>query len=366
MLPMLTWWCQTASGTSWTDCDRRSSGRTPGPPGPTRYEDGLGRRRIDESDRRRCPAPIREAAAVDPVACIADEAIEHPAVHTCDGLRRMFDAARGKEAFADVVTECLGRARGRVGAHDRSCAYADATVRDVLDMEVGVDFSEIYDDPQSDIWQFSFASGFRATPPDVTAHSSLYEYLPTLRKRGQHGVDFRYVTANSEVLGWIVERATGMPIAELFGEKIYEHLGAEHDAFFVTDPLGKAVAGGGLCVTAPNLLRLALLVSHDGEWNGRRLEPAAVIARLKAGGTPRPSLWGNEDGGTYFSYRSQWYSHDSGRVLYAAGIHGQSIYLSTEHDSAMMLHSSNPDAEGDFFAVGAACFAAITAHLADC
>jgi hypothetical protein len=51
-------------------------------------------------------------------------------------------------------------------------------------------------------------------------------------------------------------------------------------------------------------------------------------------------------------------------VLYASGIHGQSIYLSTEHDSAMVLHSSNPDADGEFFAVGAAYFAAITGHLA--
>jgi CubicO group peptidase (beta-lactamase class C family) len=259
-----------------------------------------------------------------------------------------------RRLVSDLVAE-LGRPGG---------AYADATVRHVLDMEVGIDFTEIYDDPQSDIRQFSYASGFRATPPDVTAHRSLYDYLPTLRKRGDHGVDFHYVTANSEVLGWAIEAVTGTPIAELLEERIYAHVGAERDAFYITDPLGKAVAGGGMCVTAPDLLRLALLVAHDGVWNGRRLVPEPVIARLKAGGTPRPSLWGNEGGGSDFSYRSQWYTHHSGRVLYASGIHGQNIYLSTEHDSAMVLHSSNPDADGEFFAVGAAYFAAITGHLA--
>lgn len=243
-------------------------------------------------------------------------------------------------------------------------AYADATLRNVLDMEVGIDFTEIYDDPQSDITKFAHAAGMRDAPEGATAYRGLYDYLPTLRKKGEHGVDFHYVTANSEVLGWIVEHATSTPIAQLLGERIYEHIGAERDAFYITDPLGKAVAGGGMCVTAPDLLRLALIVAHDGWWNGKRLVPEAVTARLKAGGTPRPSLWGNEGGGTDCSYTSQWYIHHPGRVLHAAGIHGQNIFMSTEHDSVMVLQSSQPEADGEFFAVAASYFAAITAHLA--
>ena len=61
----------------------------------------------------------------------------------------------------------------------------------------------------------------------------------------EHGIDFHYVTANSEVLGWVIENITGTPIAELIGARIFEHLGAERDAFYITDRLGKAVAGGG-------------------------------------------------------------------------------------------------------------------------
>jgi CubicO group peptidase (beta-lactamase class C family) len=243
-------------------------------------------------------------------------------------------------------------------------AYADSTVRHVLDMEVGIDFSEVYDDPQSDIRQFAYASGMRAVPDGTTAHRSLYEYLPTLRKQGEHGLDFHYVTANSEVLGWAIERVTESPIARLFGERVYEHIGAERDAFYMTDPRGKAVAGGGMCVTAPDMLRLALVVANDGVWNGTRIVPQRVIERLKAGGTPRPGLWGNEGGGDDCSYRSQWYSFHPGRMLYAMGIHGQSIFISTEHDSAMVVQSSAPVADGDFFDVAAGYFAAVTDHFA--
>ncbi len=157
---------------------------------------------------------------------------------------------------------------------------------------------------------------------------------------------------------------TGRSIAPLFAERIYGKIGAERDAFFMTDPGGKAIAGGGMCVTAPDMLRLALVVANDGAWNGTSIVAPSVIERLKAGGTPRPSLWGNEGGGTDRSYRSQWYSFHPGRLLYAMGIHGQSIFISTEHDSVLVVQSSAPVADGDFFDVGASYFAAVTDHLA--
>ena len=126
----------------------------------------------------------------------------------------------------------------------------------------------------------------------------------------------------------------------------------------------KAIAGGGMCVTAPDMLRLALVVTNDGTWNGRRIVSPSVIERLKAGGTPRPSLWGNEGGGTDRSYRSQWYSFGPGGLLYAMGIHGQSIFISTEHDAAMVVQSSTPVADGDFYDVAATYFTAVIGHLA--
>ena len=242
-------------------------------------------------------------------------------------------------------------------------AYADATVRQVLDMEIGIDFTEVYADPQSDIQQFGFAAGFQKPRPGVPHSECLYDYLPTLRKKGEHGVDFHYVTANSEVLGWIIERVANARIDDLLGERVYQHLGADRDAFYVTDPVGKAVAGGGLCITAPDLLRLGLLMQRDGEWNGRRIVPASVVAGLKAGGTPRPSLWGNETGGTDYSYRSQWYFQRPDQLMYAQGIHGQMVFVSMQHDAVMVVNSSFPDASNDFFVVAEKYFVAVTEHL---
>lgn len=245
----------------------------------------------------------------------------------------------------------------------RGSAYEDATVRNVLDMEVGIDFTEIYDDPSSTVTQFGYAAGFRPAPAGVVHAASLWEFLPTLRKKGEHGRDFHYVTANSEVLGWVLERVAKVPIAQLFSERVYAKIGAERDAFYTVDPHGKAVAGGGLNVTARDTMRLALMMSQEGAFDGQQIVPAAVAKRIAAGGTPRPSLWGNEDGGRDNSYRSQWYYHHPSRTLSAAGVHGQNIHIAVGRDVVMVTQSSYPEADGAFFGVTDGFFVAVAAWL---
>ena len=106
--------------------------------------------------------------------------------------------AEGKLDETKQITDYVPELKGS--------AYDGATLRNLMNMEIGIDFSEIYDDPNSTIFQFSYAAGFRPVPPGVKAFPSLYEFLPSLRKKGEHGKDFHYVTANSEVLGWVIEK----------------------------------------------------------------------------------------------------------------------------------------------------------------
>jgi CubicO group peptidase (beta-lactamase class C family) len=230
-------------------------------------------------------------------------------------------------------------------------AYADATVRNVLNMEVGIDYTEIYDDPASTVFQFAYAAGFRPVPVGVKSFPSLYEFLPSMRKKGEHGKDFHYVTANSEVLGWVIEKVTGRGFASVFEDMVYGKLGAERDAFFANDPHGKAISGGGLNITARDALRLGVMMTQGGRFNGQQIVPAAVVAKIAAGSTPRPSLWGNENGGRDHSYMSQWYIDHQRGVVSASGIHGQTIHFQPKTGVVMVLQSSYPEADGAFFNV---------------
>src|ERR1700722_6240877 len=63
-------------------------------------------------------------------------------------------------------------------------AYADATLRDLLDMQVGVAHSEVYSDPSTQFWVYARAAGFCPRPPDDSGPDGLHEYLVTLRRDG--------------------------------------------------------------------------------------------------------------------------------------------------------------------------------------
>ena len=79
-------------------------------------------------------------------------------------------------------------------------AYGDATLRDLLDMQIGVGYSEEYADPQAEVWAYARAGGLRPRPSGYAGPDNFYESLLTLRKEGGHGRAFAYKTVNTEVL----------------------------------------------------------------------------------------------------------------------------------------------------------------------
>lgn len=60
-------------------------------------------------------------------------------------------------------------------------AFGDATVRQLFDMAVGIDYSEVYDDPNSESSQYGYACGFQPAPAQYAQFESLYQYLPSLK-----------------------------------------------------------------------------------------------------------------------------------------------------------------------------------------
>src|SRR5204862_154872 len=84
-------------------------------------------------------------------------------------------------------------------------------------------------------------------------------------------------SAESDVLGWVCERAAGRPMAELISELIWAPMGAEHDASLLHDGLGAAVHDGGLCATARDVARFGQMLLEGGlvpdGGGGTRREP---------------------------------------------------------------------------------------------
>src|ERR1035438_4349140 len=158
--------------------------------------------------------------------------------------------------------------------------YAGATVRHVLDMTSGVRFTEEYANPHADIRRLDEWIGWR---PDDSGDEprGLYRFLATLPAEVPHGARFLYRSAESDVLGWVCERAAGQAMAWLLSELIWAPMGAGHDADLLHDGLGTAVHDGGLCATARDVARFGQLLLDGG------------VVPDEAGGTRRavPAAW---------------------------------------------------------------------------
>jgi CubicO group peptidase (beta-lactamase class C family) len=233
--------------------------------------------------------------------------------------------------------------------------FAGALVRHVYDMRSGVRFLEEYANPDSDIRRLDEWVEWQ---PGQGEPRGLYRFLATLQAEAPHGERFLYRSAESDVLGWVCERAAGRPMATLISELIWAPMGAEHDALLLHDGLGIAVHDGGLCATARDVARFGQMLLDggqvpDGTGSSRRARGVvppqwlrrawAVDADTRSAFAASPAEW---------AFPGGWYRHQFwfrpgayGDVLLGLGIYGQMLYVSRRTNTVCVKFSTWPDAQ---------------------
>lgn len=226
-------------------------------------------------------------------------------------------------------------------------AFATATVREVMDMTTGVQYSEDYADPNADIWVYSAAASPLPKPEGYEGPNGYWEYLQQVKPEGEHGAEFHYKTINSDMLGWIISRVTGKAVTDLASERLWSRMGTEQDAYQTVDGKGVPFAGGGVTAGLRDLGRLGQLMLNKGELNGQRLFPAEVVEKIAAGGDQSkfdgfPTIPNG-------SYTSQWWVFHNDHGAYAArGVHGQTIYVDPTAKMVLVRLASYPRAQNGF------------------
>src|SRR3954469_4121850 len=130
----------------------------------------------------------------------------------------------------------------------KNTAYRDATVRDLLDMRAGIVWDENYLATSGPIVEHRKAPGWNPLAAGETP-SDLKSFYANLREATPHGGPVHYVSPNSDLLGWVVERATGERYADLMSAKVWKAAGAERSAYITVDRLGAPRCAGGMCTT---------------------------------------------------------------------------------------------------------------------
>jgi len=227
-------------------------------------------------------------------------------------------------------------------------AYADATIRHLLDMTVGIRYVDDVSDPSMDGSRMCRIEGVHPKLADDEP-GSLYDFAVGQQKEGEHGEVFKYVSLNTIVLGWVMERATGVSVPELIRTRVWNKLGTEHDAYIMLDRAGAAQLEGGFACSLRDLARLGQMLCQGGQFNGQQIVPASWLDDVRHNGDKRvfaaaAESW--DDGRSYdgCSYRGCFWvcETDDHTVFSAVGWLGQRVYVNQEAGVVIAQFSSHP------------------------
>ncbi len=246
--------------------------------------------------------------------------------------------------------------------------WGDNAIRAVLDMQTTSDWIEDYDDPNSSVRRQDASNGLLPLPEEFAGlPRGNYRFLPTIgRNDARRGV-FVYKSGDTDVAGWVMERATGTRLAELVSAELWSGLGVEQDGYYTVDPSGSVLASGGLNATLRDMARFGQLVLDRGRLGGEQLVPAAWIDDIRQNLNDDAWRSGAYDARPRGGYRSYWWhtANDHG-AFYARGVHGQWVYVDPAARVVIVKLSSHPDpSSSEELAMTLAAFDAIARAAAE-
>jgi CubicO group peptidase (beta-lactamase class C family) len=118
---------------------------------------------------------------------------------------------------------------------------------------------------------------------DILINETRLDYPP--------GSEYDYSMITSDVLGLVIERATGQRYADYLGHNLLKPIGATGGTVYVNRPGGLAHTGCCLMLRAESFVRIGALMARDGVWEGIRLLPEGWVQETV---TPSPANphWG--------------------------------------------------------------------------
>jgi CubicO group peptidase (beta-lactamase class C family) len=211
--------------------------------------------------------------------------------------------------------------------------YAGATVRHLLDMRTGVQFRETYDAKDAEVRVMERSMGWH--PRQEGDPVGAYAYLATLQQSEPHGGQFTYRSADTDMLGWVCERAANTRMADLVSALLWQPIGAERPAEITCDSVGTGIHDGGISAVPRDLARFGQLLLDDGRVGERAVLPSSWLEDAWRRPDDVREAFAASDNEAVLPggwYRNQFWFVPTlrGDALVCLGIHGQMVYVSRE------------------------------------
>jgi CubicO group peptidase (beta-lactamase class C family) len=224
----------------------------------------------------------------------------------------------------DLVVEYLPELKGR--------GFAELSLRHLLNMSSGIRY--LHDDEV----------GLLGELTQFTDEGLSYSF-PNLRNLalqikpdgGQPGAEFNYNNYHLLLLGIILERTTGRPVAEYLQEKIWQPLGMEYSASWSLDSeeSGFELMQSGINARAIDFAKFGRLFLNSGDWNGAQIISKAWVRESTSPDPNDNRLWRSDaewkEANGYYKYL--WWGRigpDGNYDFAAQGKRGQWIYVSPQ------------------------------------
>ena len=276
-----------------------------------------------------------------------------------------FGPAQRWESFSvakSVTSTLLGIALQRGDIHSlddtlgtyipelRDSAYAKVTVQQLLTMTSGVHWNEDYADAKSDVAQMYMH-------PCVDGQAHILSYLKKQPRQWSAGTHWNYNTAETDLLGILVQRATHHSLAAYLSQTIWKPYGMAADAYWIKDECdGSDTGGSGLSATLGDYARLGQFMLAGGRIDGK-----PVVARAWLGGAlHRQENVDDPDRG----YGYLWWTDNDGSYA-AIGIFGQMVYVDPARRLVIAQVGAWPHATSDELVAARRAFVASVKRAVD-
>jgi CubicO group peptidase (beta-lactamase class C family) len=216
-----------------------------------------------------------------------------------------------------IVTSMMGKAimEGKIKGLDQPVSdyfeeYKEGlasvlTVGDLATMSSGMDWSEKY----YSVINITSESYFTKDLRSVILRQKIID------KPGQ---GFRYSSGDTQLLGMVIEKATGVSLSEYLSEKFWKPMGAENNALWQIDSENYGMEKAYCCIaaTARDFARFGKLYINKGKWNDEVILDSSFVEL-----SIQPSFKDSP----YYGYGWWLYDYEGKKVFTMNGHRGQFV-----------------------------------------